>query len=668
MTTPDDVPNALIVDPDPLSRNAMRVALEHVGFEVSAFADLPSAERVRAPAGYRVVVLDEGLDDEGADKLMERMRSRLWRGTFLVTTDLVRDTRRRHLMETYGVAAVFGKPLVLGELKVRVPQAIPGAKPGTRRPDAGIPHNWSGALRKARKEYGDRLPSWVNNLAHELNEARRADTDKHVAEAMRLAKQIATDATQYSYAAIAETAQAVADDLQRVRDGDASLTQTQTWGHLSDLMEVMIAGLPPHQAAFATLDTGQVEQHALTVLVVSADLKMLMALAAAADSADIGVLTARSLEEAIKVANRRRVDAAILTTELPSGGVQMLSNWLRRQPGQAELPFAYAVPQGEVEDPQQQARARAQGARFLIAEPMDGRHFLDAVRRLTQGARATSRTALVISADDSFASFVQRTLVQHRIRVVHDRGAEDIENRLAQVGPDVLIVGVTLPGESGFDVVRTVRASDQWSTLPVVFATDQTSPQVRAACFRAGGDDCIVKPVVEEELTARVTSLLSRFRSVRQLDGLTHLLTRATFLEQARRRLEADDAPYAAAVLDLDYFHEVNAHFGYSVGDRVLARVGHAIEDGAGTETLVGRWGDDQFALLYARESRSSAADHLTRLAHAIRRITFDAGGGRNFQISAQMGVSATNRVAREIGALMREAERTLRQAKDARG
>lgn len=73
--------------------------------------------------------------------------------------------------------------------------------------------------------------------------------------------------------------------------------------------------------------------------------------------------------------------------------------------------------------------------------------------------------------------------------------------------PDLAILDVMLPGPSGFEIARRLRAG---SDLPIVFVTARDGVRDRLAGFETGADDYVVKPFVLEELLARVRALLRR--------------------------------------------------------------------------------------------------------------------------------------------------------------
>ena len=119
-------------------------------------------------------------------------------------------------------------------------------------------------------------------------------------------------------------------------------------------------------------------------------------------------------------------------------------------------------------------------------------------------------------------------------------------------------------------------------------------------------------------------------------DPLTQTLRRDAFtvrLLDEQSRAGRSHAPLALALVDVDRLKLVNDGHGHAVGDRVLVSVAESLRSGR-RATLVGRWGGDEFAVLYPDTTASHAAQGLRRVLHGVLcgasvkggRITFSAG------------------------------------------
>ena len=100
-----------------------------------------------------------------------------------------------------------------------------------------------------------------------------------------------------------------------------------------------------------------------------------------------------------------------------------------------------------------------------------------------------------------------------------DRG-DEAELRLAEAPPDLMLLDWMLPGVSGLEICRRLRAKDATRTLPVIMLTARGEETERVRGLSVGADDYVVKPCSVPELMARVRALLRRSRPERIADRL----------------------------------------------------------------------------------------------------------------------------------------------------
>ena len=119
---------------------------------------------------------------------------------------------------------------------------------------------------------------------------------------------------------------------------------------------------------------------------------------------------------------------------------------------------------------------------------------------------------LVIEDDPTVGQYVKRGLEEHRWAVDLTTDGEEGERRASSEAYDLVVLDMRLPGKSGLDVLRSLRAKG--FERPVLVLTAQDAVDAKVATLRAGADDYVTKPFAFEELLARVEALARRPRAI----------------------------------------------------------------------------------------------------------------------------------------------------------
>ena len=119
-------------------------------------------------------------------------------------------------------------------------------------------------------------------------------------------------------------------------------------------------------------------------------------------------------------------------------------------------------------------------------------------------------TILVADDDRDIRELVGFKLKQagHRVLSTGD-GVRALET-IRTERPDLAVLDVMMPGLSGVDVAREVRADPDLRQLRIILLTAQAQEADVQAGFSVGADDYVVKPFSPRELMSRVTALLAR--------------------------------------------------------------------------------------------------------------------------------------------------------------
>ena len=190
----------------------------------------------------------------------------------------------------------------------------------------------------------------------------------------------------------------------------------------------------------------------------------------------------------------------------------------------------------------------------------------------------------------------------------------------------------------------------------------------------------LVRPPVEHALSVTIITIVAllvlaialvlrdifaefnRMRERSSTDAMTGLLNRATFEETASTRLRtAGDGPTCLVLFDIDHFKRINDTAGHAAGDRVIERLGQLVGEMTLIQSIAGRIGGEEFAVLLPGGDTTTAR----LFAEAIREglSTSDFGDDIGWGVTLSAGI-ARHRPGESLASLTARADKALYAAK----
>lgn len=239
---------------------------------------------------------------------------------------------------------------------------------------------------------------------------------------------------------------------------------------------------------------------------------------------------------------------------------------------------------------------------------------------------------------------------------------------------DLVITDVILDGTmTGLSLVRMIRAQNTHAAkVPILAMTGHDDPKRRIELYRAGINDYVTKPPIEEELAARVNNLITNKRLMDQVrdqqkslykvamrDQLTTCHNRHSLAEYAPKYI-TDAVRYnfslCMMILDLDFFKNINDEHGHTTGDKVLSSIGKLLMASCRQGDFVARIGGEEFCIIL---SHCSTDDAMAK-AEDIRKM-IEMRKPANLTVTASIGVAClSEKHYSDFDALYKDADQAV--------
>jgi len=209
-------------------------------------------------------------------------------------------------------------------------------------------------------------------------------------------------------------------------------------------------------------------------------------------------------------------------------------------------------------------------------------------------------TILVVEDEPAIQELIAYNLKQAGHQPLRADNAEQALNLVANALPDLVLLDWMLPGLSGIEFARRLRADKRTRSIPIIMLTARSDEQDKLQGLETGADDYITKPFSPRELNARIKAVLRR-RAPEMTDDVVQL--GGLKLDPATHRVTGKGEPVELGPTEFRMLHFLMTH-----GERVHSR----------TQLLDQIWGDHVFV-----EERTVDV-HIRRLRKALEPTELD--------------------------------------------
>lgn len=149
---------------------------------------------------------------------------------------------------------------------------------------------------------------------------------------------------------------------------------------------------------------------------------------------------------------------------------------------------------------------------------------------------------LIVEDEEDIAELLEYNLRRQGFEAEAVGSGEEGLELAGEIEPHLIILDLMLPGLSGLEVCRKLKADEELQQIPVIMLTAKGEEEDIIAGFEAGADDYVTKPFQPRILVARVKAVLKRGPAAKpQQDGVTEY--KGLVIHAGRHEVTADGQP-----------------------------------------------------------------------------------------------------------------------------
>ncbi|MER9685811.1 PleD family two-component system response regulator [Mesorhizobium sp. M0139] len=417
------------------------------------------------------------------------------------------------------------------------------------------------------------------------------------------------------------------------------------------------------------------------------------------------VLTASNGPDAIETCENGKVDVVLLDVMMPGMDGFEVCKRLKSDPATAHIPVVMVTALGHVAD---RVRGLEAGADDFLTKPVNDLQLMTRVKSLVRLKSLTDELRLRASTTRNIGieALLSRSFASEdatpKVLLIDERksSVERIQKMLrgsakldiatdphagffqaAEAPYECVLIST---GFADFDPLRLCsqfRSLDRTRFLPIILIADGGEEGRIIRGLELGINDYLMRPIDQQELTARLRTQVRRKRYNDQLrasvtqtiemavtDALTGLHNRRyldSHLQTLFDRAVARRRPLSVMITDLDRFKTVNDSHGHDGGDDVLREFARRLRKNVRGIDLACRFGGEEFVVVMPDTDGAVAEKVAERIRAEIAQLPFAIGPeGKAIEVTVSVGVSSVLKGADTVAALMKRADVALYEAK----
>lgn len=420
------------------------------------------------------------------------------------------------------------------------------------------------------------------------------------------------------------------------------------------------------------------------------------------------VLCAYSGAEALEIIKNEKPDMVLLDVMMPEMDGFEVCRQIKNNPETEHIPVVMVTALTDAAD---RVNGLEAGADDFLTKPLDDVALMARVRSLVRlkmtmdewRARETTATTLgvideydkktekrepanvlVIEDQEFEAERLIKAIESDGHMVSHARSGMEALELINHYLFNVIVLSLEIDHENedgGLRFLSHLRSNDKARSVPILMVSQNDTKKI-ARGLEIGAHDYIVRPVDKNELRARLSTQIRRYRFQEKLranyeislsmaltDSLTGLFNRRylnVHLEKLLNTANEQRKPIAVLMFDIDHFKPVNDTHGHSVGDEVLKGFSNRIKGRLRSFDILARTGGEEFVAVLIDVPIEKACYIAERLRRSIAEDPFPASVEEGeLYITTSIGALYLGTDVSDVDDVLNRVDKQLYEAKE---
>ena len=608
----------LFVDDDHRFREVVLAFLQGRGLEVVQAASAQEAEWELQIGHFDLLIIDGQLPDFDGVTLIKKIREKGNQTPIIFVSGAWKDTESyRLLAEELKVARILHKPVPPAAMADHI-ETLLGASLISAKEE-----KIRGVLEQISARFALDMPEMILDITRDLKLALGNRQPEILMDAGRKVHTLKGSAGSYGFMSMSHAMAELEELLQKLEQSPAQFQDRE----LQKTVVSQLAGckaLAEHLARSRGKLVDSKEQSTeavMQILLMAKDqalLKLFESFAASRD--DTAVVLCSDRHDLLQSAGMSLCDLVFMEVsqdELGADGEICLA--LRAMAAYGDVPIVF-VANAQLSDAD--ALCHYFGVAEIVRRPLTPEKIMDCLNDLVIMRRASYPKIVMFDDDPNFVRRVEISLNCEGFSVVGFTDTTALDAVLEHAAPSLILSDIDMPGLSGFEVCRHIRANSALKDVPVIMVTARQNWETRLAAYESGADDYLATPVVNAELVVKCRAWIERHRRRSgHEDSLTQLPVHSVFAKQANAYLETASGSVAFVLLRVVNLRAVNEKHGPSAGDHALSELSSLLRRRFRTTALRGRWSASTMALLVRYADKQSFEKSVLQFAQEFRKL-----------------------------------------------